>query len=108
MISKLQKLEAKLSVVDIEDLYTLTIYSSDVSMIRHLQKFIGQYSEFYNVSEIFKDSANKRQSFISVLIQKLFEISQWLKKRLSGSSSTPTLDRDFLVKRKCKPHLFFN
>lgn len=88
MISKLRKLEAKLSFVDIEDLFTLTIYSSDLTVIRYLQKFISQYSEYFNINEIFKDSPSKKQSFISVLIQKLYESIQWIRSTYLPSSSS--------------------
>lgn len=111
MISKLQKLEAKLHVVDIEDLYTLTIYSPDITFIKHLQKFNVQYSEFYNVNEIFKDSQTKRQSFISVLIQKLYENTQWLRVQVlerDSEDGSRYSSKDFFIKRKGESDILLN
>ena len=88
MISKLKKLEAKLSFLDVEDLFTLTIFSSDITVIRYLQKFIAQYSEYFNINEIFRDNFSKKQSFISVLIQRLYETTQWMRSTYFPSSST--------------------
>lgn len=116
MISKLKKLEAKLSFVDVEDLYTLTIYSSDLIFIRYLQKFILHYAEYFNISEIFKDNSQKKQSFVSVLIQKLFESVQWIKVTyLPAELVIPSRNdfsrihdrhfKEFLVKRKGKKAL---
>lgn len=97
MITKLRKLEAKLSYIDVEDLYTLSSYSSDALFIKHLQKFIAQYAEFFNITEIFRDNSSRKQFFIIVLIQKLFECVEWMKhspELVSGNS------RDFAIKRK--------
>jgi hypothetical protein len=102
MFSTLRKLEMKLSYIDMEDLYTLTLYTSDSKVIKHLQKFIIQYIEFYNISDIFKDNATKKQYFIIVLIQRLYETISWVKTTYLPNMDNEMMQREFPIKRKCK------
>jgi hypothetical protein len=104
MFNKLKKLEAKLSYIDVEDLYTLGPYSSDFQYIKCLQKFVAQYSEFYNISEIFKGNVSRKQFFIIVLIQRLSEGIQWIKTSYPPTSEVQR--KDYFVKRKGKFLLF--
>jgi hypothetical protein len=104
MFTKLSKLESKLTNLDLEDLFTLTNYSSDRKYILYLQKFIIHYSECFVISEIFKENVTKKQYFIMTLIYKLNETLLFMmynEKALCDNLNL-LLSKEVSIKRKGK------